>query len=191
MGEASRLSSAFEDAQKTLTAYADELEEMKVYIHRDLLTLPKEYIEHVNAYLTEAAKNIKLRIKIEEFELNYEKARGAQFDCVHERDKIKAELDQFTLDVDKELEKLEAVRTWLTKAKAQGHISISQGDKLDEILEEASGGILVGGGSPEDLAAGIGRVLAGGPLEPPVLPERFQPERIAAAYFELFERLAS
>ena len=95
------------DAQKTLTEYADELEEIGVYIHRDLLTLPKEYIEHVNAYLTEAAKNIKLRIKIEEFELNYEKARGAQFDCVHERDKIKAELDQFTLDVDKELEKLE------------------------------------------------------------------------------------
>lgn len=101
------MSSAFEDAQKTLTAYADELEEMKVYIHRDLATLPKEYVENVNAYLTEAAKNIKLRIKIEEFELNYEKARGAQFDCVHERDKIKAELDQFTLDVDKELEKLE------------------------------------------------------------------------------------
>ena len=101
------MSSAFEDAQKTLTAYADELEEMKVYIHRDLATLPKEYVENVNAYLTEAAKNIKLRIKIEEFELNYEKARGAQFDCIHERDKIKAELDQFTLDVDKELEKLE------------------------------------------------------------------------------------
>ena len=101
------MSSAFEDAQKTLTAYADELEEMKVYIHRDLATLPKEYVENVNAYLTEAAKNIKLRIKIEEFELNYEKARGALFDCAHERDKIKAELDQFTLDVDKELEKLE------------------------------------------------------------------------------------
>ena len=33
-----------------------------------------------------------------------------------------------------EKDKLEAVKTWLTKAKAQGHISISQGEALDEIL---------------------------------------------------------
>ena len=113
MGEASRLSSAFEDVQKTLTAYADELEEMKVYIHSDLTTLPKVYVDTVNDYLTAVAKNIKHRNLVEEFELKYEKARGAQFDCVHERDKIKAELDQFTLDVDKELEKLEAVKSWV------------------------------------------------------------------------------
>ncbi len=30
---------------------------------------------------------------------------------------------------------LEAVKTWLTYAKAQGYISISQGEKLDDILE--------------------------------------------------------
>jgi len=107
MGEASRLSSAFEDAQKTLTAYADELEEMKAYIHSDLTTLPKVYVDTVQDYLNAVAKNIKHRNLVEEFELKYEKARGALFDCVHERDKIKAELDQFTLDVDKELEKLE------------------------------------------------------------------------------------
>ncbi len=70
-------------------------------------------------------------------------------------------------------------------------VAVDEPGGTREILEEASGGLLVGGGSPEDLAAGIGRVLAGGPLEPPVLPERFQPERITAAYFELFERLAS
>lgn len=85
MGKASRMSS-FEDTQKILITYADELEEMKVYIHRDLATLPKEYVEIVNAYLTEAAKNIKLREQVEEFELKYEKARGALFDCMHERD---------------------------------------------------------------------------------------------------------
>ncbi len=35
----------------------------------------------------------------------------------------------------KELEdKLKAVKTWFTQAKAQGHISISQGEQLDEIL---------------------------------------------------------
>ncbi len=33
------------------------------------------------------------------------------------------------------LKKLEAIKTWLTKAKAQGYISISQGEKLDDILE--------------------------------------------------------
>ncbi len=34
-----------------------------------------------------------------------------------------------------ERSKIKAVRTWLTKAKAQGYISISQGEKLGEILE--------------------------------------------------------
>ncbi len=105
----------FEEAQKTLTEYADSLEEMKVYIHRDLKTLPKVYVDTVQDYLTAVAKNIKHRNLVEEFELNYEKARGALFDCVHERDKIKAELDQFTLDVDKELEKLEAVKMWFNE----------------------------------------------------------------------------
>ena len=124
----------FEEAQKTLTEYADSLEEVKVYIHRDLATLPEEYVDTVQDYLKMGALNIKNRNLVEEFELKYEKARGELFDCVHERDKIKAELDAFTLDVDKELEKIEAVRTWLTKAKAQGYISISRGEKLDEIL---------------------------------------------------------
>ena len=76
----------FEETQKILTEYADSLEEAEIYIHRDLATLPKEYVDMVNAYLTEAAKNIKLRIQVEEFELEFEKARGELFDCVHERD---------------------------------------------------------------------------------------------------------
>ncbi|KKK94443.1 hypothetical protein LCGC14_2682830, partial [marine sediment metagenome] len=122
------MSSAFEDTQKTLTAYADELEEMKIYIHRDLATLPKEYVTMVNSYLTEAAKNIKLRRQVEEFELKYEKARGALFDSVHERDKIKAELDQFTLDVDKELEKLEAIETLM---REQPSIQVGRGILVD------------------------------------------------------------
>ncbi len=118
----------FEEAQKTLTEYADSLEEMKVYIHRDLKTLPKEYVETVNSYLSEGVRNIKLREQIEEFELNYEKARGELFDCVHERDKIKAELDQFTLDVDKELEKLEAIETLM---REQPWIQIGRGILVD------------------------------------------------------------
>ena len=124
----------FEEAQKTLTEYADSLEEMKVYIHRDLKTLPKVYVDTVQDYLTAVAKNIKHRNLVDEFELKYEKARGELFDSIYERDKIKAELDQFTIDVDKELEKIEAVRTWLTKAKAQGRISMSSGFALDGIL---------------------------------------------------------
>lgn len=79
----------FEETQKILTEYADSLEEIKIYIHRDLATLPKEYVDVVNAYLGEAAKNIKLRQQVEEFELKFEKARGELFDCIHERDLLR------------------------------------------------------------------------------------------------------
>lgn len=81
-----RENAVFERAQKRLIEYADSLEEVGIYIHRDLETLPKEYVEHVNAYLKEAAKNITLRKQVEEFELKYEKARGELFDCLHAKE---------------------------------------------------------------------------------------------------------
>ncbi len=100
---------SFEEAQKMLTEYADSLEEIGVYIHRDLKTLPKEHVETVQDYLAAVARNIKHRNLVKDFELKYEKARGALFDCLHERDSlrtIKEDLDQLTIDVDTELEKL-------------------------------------------------------------------------------------
>lgn len=81
--------STFEEAQKRLTEYADSLEESKVYIHRDLKTLPKVYVDTVQDYLSAVALNITNRNLVEEFELKYEKARGALFDCLHERDSFK------------------------------------------------------------------------------------------------------
>lgn len=81
--------SNFEEAQKRLTEYADLSEKMGVYLHRDLKTLPKEYVETIQAYLSEGAENIRLRKLVEEFELKYEKARGELFDCLHERDSLK------------------------------------------------------------------------------------------------------
>ena len=83
------LVSTFEEAQKRLVEYADLSEEMGVYLHRDLKTLPKEYVETVQAYLKEAAANITYRKLVEEFELKYEKGRGELFDCLHERDLLK------------------------------------------------------------------------------------------------------
>lgn len=81
--------STFEEAQKRLTEYADSLEESKVYIHRDLKTLPKVYVDTVQDYLSAVALNITNRNLVEEFELKYEKARGELFDCLHERDLLK------------------------------------------------------------------------------------------------------
>jgi hypothetical protein len=78
----------FEEAQKTLTEYADSLEELEVYIHRDLKTLPKVYVDTVQDYLNAVALNIKHRKLAEEFELKYEKGRGELFDCIHERDSL-------------------------------------------------------------------------------------------------------
>lgn len=85
----------YEEAQERLTEYADSLEEVGVFIHRDLGTLPKEYVEVVNSYLKEGVENIKQRELVEGFELKYEKARGELFDCVHERDLLSKELSLY------------------------------------------------------------------------------------------------
>lgn len=73
----------FEETQKRLTEYANSLEEVNIFIHRDLETLPKVYVDTVNDYLTAVALNIKYRKLVEEFELKYEKARGELFDHIH------------------------------------------------------------------------------------------------------------
>lgn len=87
------MSAIFEEAQKKLTEYADSLEEIEIFIHRDLETLPKVYVETIQDYLDTVAQNIKHRKLVEEFELKYEKARGELFDCVHERDSLQKALD--------------------------------------------------------------------------------------------------
>ena len=84
----------FENAQKILTEYADNLEESKIYIHRDLKTLPEVYISTVNDYLTAIARNISNRNLANEFEQKYEKARGDLFGCQHERDLLQKELEE-------------------------------------------------------------------------------------------------
>jgi glycosyltransferase involved in cell wall biosynthesis len=70
-------------------------------------------------------------------------------------------------------------------------VAVDEPGGTRETLEEVPGALLVRGRSSEALAAAIERVLAEGPVAPPVLPERFQPDRIVAAYLELFETLAS
>ncbi len=60
-----------------------------------------------------------------------------------------------------------------------------------EILEGVSGARRVGG-TPGELATAITQTLAdGAPSTVPTLPERFHPERVAAAYATLFERVGT
>jgi glycosyltransferase involved in cell wall biosynthesis len=89
--------------------------------------------------------------------------------------------------------KFEGLPNALLEALACGVpvVAVEEPGGTREILEEARGAVLVRGRLPEDLAAAIGRVLGGSPGESPLLPERFQPERVVAAYLELFETLAS
>jgi len=79
------LAKRFFDAQERLTELADELEKLGIYIHRDLATLPDEYVKNVNAYLTEGAENITFRQIADDWEVKYEKGRGDLFDCLHEK----------------------------------------------------------------------------------------------------------
>ena len=83
----------FKHAQKILTQYADDLEKSKIYIHRELTTLPEVYVSTVNDYLSAVARNIQNRNLAKQFELQYEKARGDLFDCQHERDLLQKQLE--------------------------------------------------------------------------------------------------
>ena len=85
---------SFEEAQKILTDRADSLEELQIYIHRDLKTLPEVYVSTVNDYLSAIARNISNRNLVNEFEQRYEKARGDLFDCQHERDLLQKRLEE-------------------------------------------------------------------------------------------------
>ena len=73
----------WDETQAKLTELADQYEEVKVYLHRDLATLPQDYADTMRDYLAEAASRIKLRKEAEAWEEKFEKCRGELFDALH------------------------------------------------------------------------------------------------------------
>jgi glycosyltransferase involved in cell wall biosynthesis len=70
-------------------------------------------------------------------------------------------------------------------------VAVDEPGGTAEVLNGVPGTRRVGA-SPDQLATGITQTLMAGTRTPaPGLPERFRPERVAATYADLFERVAA
>ena len=71
-------------------------------------------------------------------------------------------------------------------------VAVDEPGGTREVLDGVRGACRVPTGAPEELATAIVRTLTTGVRSvAPTLPERFRPDRVAAAYVQLFERLTA